>query len=251
MIEEWKNHWKDYYKILQVDPSAEPEVIKGAYDKLAKKYHPDVNKTPGANERMKELNEAYETLSNHSERVEYHKVWRQKRASPPPYKENLNPPKPVAEPNHFEISDVPGERRIVSFVVKNAGGPCKRYSVSNPNSWLKVINCVPLYTTGGLPLKVSLLVTANEWGKYYREDIRVRLDNEETLVKVELRTKEITEPVKPMTKNSRRPYTTTHSSHQPHFETSKPKKDNSGLWGCLFWIIIIVIVIILANTVKC
>ncbi|MFC1972373.1 DnaJ domain-containing protein, partial [Chloroflexota bacterium] len=52
MRENWEIHWKDYYQILQVQPSAEPEVIKGAYDRLSRKYHPDVNKSSTASQRM-------------------------------------------------------------------------------------------------------------------------------------------------------------------------------------------------------
>lgn len=59
------------YKILQLDPQAEPEVIKAAYKRLAAKYHPDVNKDPNATERMQEINMAYEILSNPSLRARY------------------------------------------------------------------------------------------------------------------------------------------------------------------------------------
>ena len=77
MKENWEINWKDYYKILQVHPTAEQEVIKAAYDKLARKYHPDTNKTPTANQRMKDINEAYEILSNIEKRRQYHKAWLQ------------------------------------------------------------------------------------------------------------------------------------------------------------------------------
>jgi len=61
----------DYYKILQVHPTAEPEVIEAAYRRLARKYHPDVNQDPAATERMRDLNEAYDLLSDPNERSEY------------------------------------------------------------------------------------------------------------------------------------------------------------------------------------
>jgi len=61
----------DYYKILQVDPFAEPEVIKGAYQRLAKKYHPDMYKEADATRRMQLLNEAYAVLSDPIERQRY------------------------------------------------------------------------------------------------------------------------------------------------------------------------------------
>ena len=62
---------KDYYDILQVSPNAEPEVVGAAYRRLARKYHPDAYAGPDATERMRELNEAYEVLSDPAKRAEY------------------------------------------------------------------------------------------------------------------------------------------------------------------------------------
>lgn len=64
---------KDYYKILQISPDAAPEVIQMAYKALAKKYHPDLNpdNAEQAQEQMKELNEAFEVLSNPEKRARY------------------------------------------------------------------------------------------------------------------------------------------------------------------------------------
>ena len=63
--------FKDYYKILAVDPTADEKAIKVAYRKLARKYHPDVSKEAGAEEKFKEANEAYEVLSSPEKRAEY------------------------------------------------------------------------------------------------------------------------------------------------------------------------------------
>jgi molecular chaperone DnaJ len=66
------NGFKDYYKILGVSEKASQKEIKDAYRKLARKYHPDAN--PGdkdAEERFKEISEAYEVLSNPEKRKEY------------------------------------------------------------------------------------------------------------------------------------------------------------------------------------
>ncbi|MFQ3573122.1 MAG: molecular chaperone DnaJ [Thermodesulfovibrionales bacterium] len=63
---------KDYYKILGVDKNASEEEIKKAFRKLARKYHPDLN--PGnksAEEKFKEINEAYAVLSDSKKRAEY------------------------------------------------------------------------------------------------------------------------------------------------------------------------------------
>ena len=50
---------KDYYAILGVPRNATQEEIKRAYKRLARQYHPDVNKSPEAEEKFKEINEAY------------------------------------------------------------------------------------------------------------------------------------------------------------------------------------------------
>lgn len=65
---------KDYYKILGVGKSASEEEIKKAYRKLALKYHPDKNKAPNAEEKFKELAEAYEVLSDKRKREIYDQV---------------------------------------------------------------------------------------------------------------------------------------------------------------------------------
>uniref|UniRef100_A0A182T6M8 J domain-containing protein n=1 Tax=Anopheles maculatus TaxID=74869 RepID=A0A182T6M8_9DIPT len=62
---------KDFYKILGVSKSASDDEIKKAYRKLALKYHPDKNKSPQAEERFKEVAEAYEVLSDKKKRDIY------------------------------------------------------------------------------------------------------------------------------------------------------------------------------------
>ena len=62
---------RDYYEVLGVSKSASQEEIKKAYRSLAKKYHPDVNKEPGAEEKFKEINEAYDVLSDEQKRARY------------------------------------------------------------------------------------------------------------------------------------------------------------------------------------
>ena len=62
---------RNLYEVLQVHHSAEPGVIEAAYRLLAKKYHPDVNSDPAAATHMKEINLAYELLSDPVRRVQY------------------------------------------------------------------------------------------------------------------------------------------------------------------------------------
>lgn len=62
---------RDYYEILGVSKDASKDEIKRAYRKLSKQYHPDINKEPGADEKFKEISEAYEVLSDDTKRAQY------------------------------------------------------------------------------------------------------------------------------------------------------------------------------------
>ena len=86
----------DYYRVLQVDPDAEPAVIVAAYRKLAAKYHPDVNSSPEANTRMQEINAAYGVLGDPAIRAEYDRArgsrWTASSGAP----SSAPPPAPVS-----------------------------------------------------------------------------------------------------------------------------------------------------------
>jgi len=63
--------YKDYYQILGVPKDADAQTIKKAFRKLARQYHPDMNASPDAEKRFKEINEAYEVLSDADKRARY------------------------------------------------------------------------------------------------------------------------------------------------------------------------------------
>ncbi|MDQ1383042.1 MAG: curved DNA-binding protein, partial [Actinomycetota bacterium] len=62
---------RDFYEVLGVARGAQPDEIQRAYRKLARTYHPDVNKDPAAEERFKEVSEAYDVLSDPETRKRY------------------------------------------------------------------------------------------------------------------------------------------------------------------------------------
>ena len=62
---------RDYYEILGVNKNADADQLKNAFRNLARKYHPDINKEPDAEEKFKEINEAYQVLSDPDKRAAY------------------------------------------------------------------------------------------------------------------------------------------------------------------------------------
>src|SRR5580698_7734955 len=87
--------FRDYYEVLGVARGASDDEIKKAFRKLARQYHPDVAKTKkGAEEKFKEINEAYEVLSDPAKRKKYDELgadWKQGAEFRPPGWQPNNP----------------------------------------------------------------------------------------------------------------------------------------------------------------
>src|ERR1700679_1652348 len=78
--------YTDYYEVLGVPRDADQDAIRRAYSKLARTYHPDLNSDSDAEDRFKELGEAYEVLSDPDKRERYDRLganWRQQEQEAP------------------------------------------------------------------------------------------------------------------------------------------------------------------------
>ncbi|MGW3206390.1 DnaJ C-terminal domain-containing protein [Streptomyces sp. NPDC001135] len=80
---------RDFYEVLGVSRTASQDEIQQAYRKLARRYHPDVNKDPGAEERFKDLNEAYSVLSDPKTRARYDRFGEDFRKIPEDFDERV------------------------------------------------------------------------------------------------------------------------------------------------------------------
>lgn len=107
---------RDYYEILGVSRNASPDELKAAFRKLARQYHPDVNKETGAEEKFKEINEAYAVLSDNEKRAAYDRYG----------KEGLNGMGGMPDFNQVDFSDLFEE--LFGFGGFGGGGSRKRNS---------------------------------------------------------------------------------------------------------------------------
>ncbi len=110
--------YKDYYQVLDVPRGATQDDIKKAYRKLARKYHPDVSKEKDAEERFKEINEAYQTLSEPEKRAAYDQLGRHRPG------EEFRPPPGWGGQFRFEEADLNDFLDLSELFERfGAGGP--------------------------------------------------------------------------------------------------------------------------------
>jgi hypothetical protein len=214
---ERKKKVKDYYEILQVSENAELEVIQAAYRGLSKKYHPD-GENPDE-ERMKEINEAWEVLGDPQKKAAYDASRQSNRSSGAGAKAGAtagtttrgysggsdnkpNPPIPRVQPEYLKFLDVKtGEG---SFEIWNTGGelkPSHKPRLTLTVSWIEILNSDEItrafQSSKGWPIKVKIRVAADnlEPGEEYTGSIVVDLGGPQTAeVKVLFRVAALAKP---------------------------------------------------------
>lgn len=189
----------DYYQILGIKRNATPEEVREAYLYWANVLHPDrMLKMPEhvrmkAQDDLKKVNEAYSVLSNLRMRVQYDTKMRTSvdtRASD--YQQARTKAEPRAEVYPkiiFLDSTKPRAKQRGAFFIRNVGGECSKILISNPEKWIKVIGTKSLYPDKKLPMQVDIEAIAPDRGKTIRSEIRVRLDQVETSIKIEIYTR--------------------------------------------------------------
>lgn len=105
--------FKDYYSILELSKGATAEEIKKSYRKLARKYHPDISKEHGTEDKFKEVSEAYEVLSDPKKRTRYDELGQN-------WKDGQDFQAPPGNDNtHFNYQD---QRSTKSYTFNDLGG---------------------------------------------------------------------------------------------------------------------------------
>ncbi len=120
----------DYYKILQVDYEAEAEVIDAAYRALSKKYHPDINRAADAEDRMAQINSAYNVLSDISKRRDYNYL---RKGLNPTISHTGNRPRP-ASPAHYSSPAANGNGNAGATANRPNPGAASGSSSFNPST---------------------------------------------------------------------------------------------------------------------
>ena len=148
----------DYYKIFGLDKSATKEEIKKRYRELAKKYHPDVNKSPDATTKMQEIQEAYYILYDDEARTrydfQYDKVYGKKEEE---FKSNYQsktsePKQEYSEQRSYQFDDpilekwiLNAKRQAVDFV-KNLYRDTKGIAASGCSYYFKALGiCIAIF----------------------------------------------------------------------------------------------------------
>ena len=190
---------KDYYQILGIKKNATPEEVREAYLYWANVLHPDrMLKMPEhvrmkAQDDLKKVNEAYSVLSDLRMRAQYDRRMSTsadiKTSSYQQARARVEPMAEVYPKIIFLDSKKPRAKQKGTFFIRNVGGECSKILISNPDKWIKIVKAKSLYPDKKLPMQVDIEAKAPDRGKTVTSEIRVRLDQVETSIKIEIHTR--------------------------------------------------------------
>jgi curved DNA-binding protein CbpA len=190
---------KDYYEILGIQRNASPQDITDAWRYWVNILHPDrMSKMPEhirkkAEEDLKKVNEAYSVLSDPRKRAEYDRgLGAAVGAKVSGYEQTRTERKPKVEvyPAIIYLDSMkPRAKQKGTFFIRNIGGVYSKVLISNPEKWIKIKRTESLYPGKKLPMRVDIEAIAPDRGKTVGSEIRVRVDEAEASVRIEVSTR--------------------------------------------------------------
>ena len=114
--------FKDYYAVLGISPDADDKAVKVAYKKLAREFHPDVSKHPQAEEKFKEIGEAYEVIHNKEERAKYDELRRHQQSRARHQQANQGAGNGASQGYYQQQSDPQTDQEFSDFINSMFGG---------------------------------------------------------------------------------------------------------------------------------
>lgn len=160
---------KNYYEILEVDKNASEEVIEKAYKTLAKKYHPDLQNNSNSQNKMQQINEAYEILSNDFKRREYDEKLQKQSVSVEEYNKIIQENNRLKqdlqkatssnnEINSNQIDSLQFARRYYSKIKRASQQPQMQYNRRRINISLEKIKKLIIYILGLVIIGILLAI---------------------------------------------------------------------------------------------
>ncbi len=155
---------KDYYEILDAPIDAEFDQLKAQYRRMVRIYHPDrfqsVADKEYAEHKLKEINEAFATLSNPEAKREYDRRLLSIRAARQPAPDfSERPPRPVVTPDALDFGLLPANTSLIKkFRVDNVGGPANGFSFaySEQKPWFRVIKGERINDEQPFPMEIQV-----------------------------------------------------------------------------------------------
>lgn len=234
----------DYYRVLQVDPAADPEVIEAAYKRLALKLHPDRNKAPDATERFRALQQAYEILRDPEKRAGYDRV----RAA-----ESYRPPHPYFVPTVLDFGELRrSASKALDLTCHNDGGlpSTAQLTLSSDAAWFTVdVVSQASAPDGFCPIRIRITATGPGGTGSLNEWISVTLDDVTAMAELRLTAKELEHPSATAREPSRdeqaRERQRRQSESATNAEIAAIETDIASRWHTIRWAIGIVIGVVM------